>query len=101
MTAPRPAAPDLSATARQAAQPGELAALLKRLHLANVRRTYPEFIDRAEREDWSFHGFPLALARGSRHIAPKLASSAACDGFDSRRGRIISRQPGPASDSDR
>ena len=45
------------------AQPGELAALLKRLHLANARRAYPELIERAEREDWSFDEFLLALAR--------------------------------------
>ncbi len=60
MSAPRPAVP---AAACQADPPGELAALLKRLHLANARRTYPEFIERAEREAWSFHEFLLALAR--------------------------------------
>ena len=63
MSAPLPAVPERSAAARPAAQPGELAALLKRLHLAHARRTYGEFIERAEREAWSFHEFLLALAR--------------------------------------
>ena len=31
--------------------------------LATARRAYPELIERAEREDWSFHDFLLALAR--------------------------------------
>ncbi len=63
MSAPLPAGTERSAAARPADQPGELAALLKRLHLAHARRTYPEFIERAEREAWSFHEFLLALAR--------------------------------------
>ena len=46
-----------------AAQPGELAALLKRLHLAHARRACGELIERAEREQWSFHEFLLELAR--------------------------------------
>ena len=45
------------------AQSGELAALLKRLHLANARRAYPELIERAEREDWSFREFLRVLTR--------------------------------------
>ena len=45
------------------AAPDELAALFKRLHLANARRAYPKLIQRAERGDWSFHEFLLALAR--------------------------------------
>ena len=55
MTAPAPSVPT--------GQPGELAALLKRLHLAHARRSYGELIERAEREQWSFHEFLLALAR--------------------------------------
>ena len=60
MTAPAVSAP---APSLAAGQPGELAALLKRLHLANARRGYGELIERAEREHWSFHEFLLALAR--------------------------------------
>ena len=60
MTAPAASAP---APSLAAGQPGELAALLKRLHLANARRGYGELIERAEREHWSFHEFLLALAR--------------------------------------
>ncbi len=60
MTAPPVTVPAPSAAA---GQPGELAALLKRLHLANTRHRYGELIERAEREQWSFHEFLLALAR--------------------------------------
>lgn len=56
MSAPAPALP------RQGA-PEELAALFKRLHLANARRAYPALIERAEREQWSFHELLLSLAR--------------------------------------
>lgn len=43
--------------------PDELAALLKRLRLAHALRAKHEVIERAEREDWTFHEFLLALAR--------------------------------------
>src|SRR5919106_5105014 len=35
-------------------------ALLKRLHWANARRAWPELVQRAEREEWSYRDF-LAL----------------------------------------
>ena len=38
----------------------QLDALLKRLHLANARRAWPELVQRAEREEWSYRDF-LAL----------------------------------------
>ena len=64
MTVPATPSPPLAAgQPPQPAAPGELAALLKRLHLANARRAYPGLIERAEREHWSFHEFLLALAR--------------------------------------
>ncbi len=47
-----PPGPDLSALA--------LDALLKRLHLANMRRIHPDAITRAEEEQWSYRDF-LAL----------------------------------------
>ncbi len=56
----RPANLRLSAASRL---PDELAAPLKRLHLANAGRAYPVLIERVEREDWSFREFLLALAR--------------------------------------
>ena len=43
--------------------PDELTSLLKRLRLANARCAYPDLIERAEREAWSFHEFLLILAR--------------------------------------
>lgn len=36
--------------------------LLRRLHLANTRRTFPELIARAESEQWSYHDFLTMLA---------------------------------------
>jgi len=48
----RPPRPDLSAL--------ELDGLLKRLHLANMRRVHPDAITRAEEEQWSYRDF-LAL----------------------------------------
>jgi DNA replication protein DnaC len=36
-------------------------ALLKRLHLANARRIHRELIERAEKENWSFHDFLSVL----------------------------------------
>ena len=64
MTVPAtPPPPRAAGQPPQPAAPGELAALLKRLHLANARRAYPDLIERAEREHWSFHEFLLALAR--------------------------------------
>ena len=62
MTA-RAQTPPAAAVDRQPTASDELAALLKRLHLANARRAYPELIERAEREAWSFHEFLLCLAR--------------------------------------
>ena len=38
----------------------QLDALLKRLHLANTRRAWPDLVQRAEREEWSYRDF-LAL----------------------------------------
>ena len=43
---------------------GELAALCERLHWAHGCRAYPEFIEGAEREDWTIHDLLVALARG-------------------------------------
>jgi len=43
-----------------AAGPSDLDPMLKKLHLANTRRTWQEFVDRAEKEDWSCRDF-LAL----------------------------------------
>ena len=40
----------------------DLEALLKRLHLANARRIYRDLIERAEKEQWSFHDFLCVLA---------------------------------------
>lgn len=40
----------------------QLDALLKRLHLANVRRTWREAVVRAEREQWSYRDFLAVLA---------------------------------------
>jgi hypothetical protein len=41
----------------------DLENLLKRLHLANARRTWRDLVRRAETEQWSFHDF-LALLAG-------------------------------------
>jgi len=38
----------------------ELDALLKRLHLANARRIWPQLVERAEKQEWSYRDF-LAL----------------------------------------
>ncbi len=45
-----------------AVSPSELEAMLKRLNLACARRSYPELIEQAEREAWSFRDFLAALA---------------------------------------
>ena len=47
----------------------DLESLLKRLHLANTRRIWREFIVRAETEQWSFHHF-LALLT-AEEVAPR------------------------------
>jgi DNA replication protein DnaC len=39
----------------------DIEAMLKRLHLANARRIYQQLIERAEREQWSFHDFLTVL----------------------------------------
>jgi DNA replication protein DnaC len=36
---------------------GELDALLKRLNLANTRRIWPQLVERAEKEEWSYRDF--------------------------------------------
>ena len=64
---------------------GELNALLKRLHLANAFGVWPELVERAEREVWSFRQFLLAVARDTRWpTAGRAASSAASAGPASR-----------------
>jgi DNA replication protein DnaC len=40
----------------------DLGTLLKRINLANSRRVYPQLIERAEQEGWSFHDFLSVLA---------------------------------------
>ena len=42
----------------------ELDALLKRLHLANLRRVYHDAITRAEDEQWSYRDFLALLVAG-------------------------------------
>lgn len=39
----------------------DLDPLLKRLHLANTRRVWPDFVQRAEKEDWSYDQFLYTL----------------------------------------
>jgi DNA replication protein DnaC len=39
----------------------ELDALLKRLHLANSRRIWPQLVERAEKEEWSYRDFLAIL----------------------------------------
>lgn len=39
----------------------DLAPLLKRLHLANTRRTWRDLVQRAEKEEWSYERFLLTL----------------------------------------
>jgi hypothetical protein len=39
----------------------DLDPLLKRLHLANTRRVWPELVQRAEKEDWSYDQFLRTL----------------------------------------
>ena len=45
-----------------AVSPQQLEAMLKRLHLACARRSYPELVEQAERGAWSFRDFLAALA---------------------------------------
>ena len=66
---PRPVPPAVSHQYQQrpavkppAVSPQQLEAMLKLLHLACGRRSYPELVEQAERGAWLFRGFLAALA---------------------------------------